>query len=60
LIVHLKTSSHERAALRDRIQSIETELIALGTTRCTLEEWAGKWDELLTEWFALKDRVGRD
>ncbi len=46
----------ERAALRDRIKSIETELTQLGGTR---KERAQKWDQLLTEFFDLKERLGR-
>ncbi len=51
----LKSCPDERAALRDRIKSIETELTQLGGTR---QERAQKWDQLLTEFFDLKVRLG--
>jgi hypothetical protein len=50
----LKACPDARAALRDRIQSIETELTQLSGTR---KEWAEKWDRLLSEFFDLKERL---
>jgi hypothetical protein len=52
-----KPCPDERSALRNRIQSIEAELTALDSTRGNRKEWAKKWDQLLTEFFALKDRI---
>ncbi len=56
----LKVYPAERAAICDRLKSIETELTQLDATRSSRKEWAETWDRLLAEFFDLKERLGRE